>query len=362
MLKEASKIMDPLSWPVYALPRLEKSHLLIAELNRLTHMHDQRCAAYRRWLCSRGVKATAVFDRETLPFFPVRLFKSHHLSSVQDSDVYRVLLSSGTTGHAPSKIFLDSETAILQSRGLVRIMQHYIGKNRLPMLVIDEPSVVRSRGGQVARTAAVLGMSQFGRHCSFALNPDLSINQEALQRFCIEFAGMPKFVFGFTFIVWKYFIESLIRQGITLDLSGAVLFHGGGWKKLATEKISPSEFRSAVLRCCRIDRVHDYYGMVEQTGSIFVECEFGQYHTPVYSDVVIRNPQTWDPCKPGEVGLIQVLSSFPRSYPGHSLLTEDLGALTGEDSCQCGRLGRTFQVFGRLPQAEPRGCSDTRTL
>ena len=61
----------------------------------------------------------------------------------------------------------------------------------------------------------------------------------------------------------------------------------------------------------------------------------------------------------GEEGVLQVLSPLPRSYPGHSLLTEDLGVLLGEDDCPCGRKGKYFKVTGRVPRAEVRGCSDT---
>ena len=57
--------------------------------------------------------------------------------------------------------------------------------------------------------------------------------------------------------------------------------------------------------------------------------------------------------------MIEVLSLLPRSYPGHALLTEDRGRLLGEDDCPCGRKGRYFEVFGRLPKAELRGCSDS---
>ena len=64
-------------------------------------------------------------------------------------------------------------------------------------------------------------------------------------------------------------------------------------------------------------------------------------------------------CEPGEEGVLQVLSPLPRSYPGHSLLTEDLGVLLGEDDCPCGRKGKYFKVTGRVPRAEVRGCSDT---
>jgi len=39
-------------------------------------------------------------------------------------------------------------------------------------------------------------------------------------------------------------------------------------------------------------------------------------------------------------------------------LTEDLGRLLGEDDCPCGRKGRYFEVLGRLPKTEARGCSD----
>ena len=99
--------------------------------------------------------------------------------------------------------------------------------------------------------------------------------------------------------------------------------------------------------------------MVEQVGSIFVECEAGRLHAPSFADVIIRRPQDWSVADQGEEGLIQVLSCLPQSYPGHSLLTEDLGTLIGTDDCPCGRHGRTFSVSGRLPKAEVRGCSDT---
>jgi len=32
---------------------------------------------------------------------------------------------------------------------------------------------------------------------------------------------------------------------------------------------------------CGLTRVHDYYGMVEQTGAIYMECEHGHLHAPV---------------------------------------------------------------------------------
>ena len=54
-----------------------------------------------------------------------------------------------------------------------------------------------------------------------------------------------------------------------------------------------------------------------------------------------------------------MLSILPHSYPGHNILTEDLGVIHGEDDCKCGRRGKYFSVLGRIPNSEIRGCSDT---
>ena len=166
-------------------------------------------------------------------------------------------------------------------------------------------------------------------------------------------------LFGFTFMIWQHFYKELLKSGRRFDLSRGVLFHGGGWKKLASEAISSAEFRTRLHDVCGVARVHDYYGMVEQTGSIYMECEQGHLHASIFSDVVTRRVLDFSPADFGERGIIEVVSALPKSYPGHALLTEDEGVILGEDDCPCGRLGKYFKLFGRLENAEVRGCSDT---
>ncbi len=102
--------------------------------------------------------------------------------------------------------------------------------------------------------------------------------------------------------------------------------------------------------------------MVEQTGSVYPECEYGRLHASNFSQVVVRDPLTFEPLTQGRRGVIETVSVLPWSYPGTALLTEDLGEILGEDDCGCGRKGRYFAVHGRLPEAELRGCSDTYAL
>ena len=160
-------------------------------------------------------------------------------------------------------------------------------------------------------------------------------------------------------MVWQHFYKALKSAGEHLDLSNAILIHGGGWKKLAAKAVEPAVFRAALREVCGDMEIADYYGMVEQTGCIYLECEEGHLHASTYSDVIVRRSLDFSPASVGERGILEVVSLLPESYPGHALLTEDEGVVLGEDDCPCGRKGKYFKVLGRLKHAELRGCSDT---
>jgi len=99
--------------------------------------------------------------------------------------------------------------------------------------------------------------------------------------------------------------------------------------------------------------------MIEQVGTVFVDCPAGNKHAPAFADVLVRRPGTLQPVVPGQRGIIEVVSTLPASYPGHALLTEDQGELVGVDDCPCGRKGRTFRFTRRIERADVRGCGDT---
>lgn len=349
-----------LEWPVYGLARAEKRSLLARRLSGLTRLHHDRCPEYRRLLSAYGVDCNADFELEDLPFLPVRLFKSHVLRSVAEADVVKVLTSSGTTSQVVSRIYLDRDTAAAQTKALVRILQSFLGRQRLPMLIVDHPGVIKDRQSFSARGAGILGLSNFGRDHTYALKDEgMQLDVDAVRDFLGRNSGKRIFIFGFTFMVWKYLVQVLESSGQRLDISDAILVHSGGWKKLQDEAVDNETFKRHLAGVTGIPAVHNFYGMVEQVGSIFMECEHGFLHAPAFADILLRDARTWRVCGSGEPGLIQVLSALPASYPGHSLLTEDIGILHGEDDCACGRLGKYFSVNGRVPRAEVRGCSDT---
>jgi len=357
-LESNFNLQEILNISPYSLNKNEKHLLLNSIMSSLSEHHYKNCPEYKKMMDAIGYTPAKKYDCTELPFLPVRLFKMMDLYSVEKGEIVKTMTSSGTTGQLGSRIFLDRETSSNQTKALTKIVSSFIGKQRVPMIIIDSPEVLKNRNLLSARGVGILGFSIFGSKRIFALNELMELNIDLIEDFIDKNKNERIFLFGFTFMIWQHFYKELVKKGIKLDLSNSVLIHGGGWKKLANESVSPEEFKNKLNEVCGITSVHDYYGMVEQTGSIYMECECGHLHTPVFSDVIIRRAKDFSIADIGEKGIIQVLSVLPHSYPGHSLLTEDEGTLLGEDNCPCGRIGKYFEIIGRLKNAEIRGCSD----
>jgi hypothetical protein len=344
----------------YGLSAAQKPAVLLPILTELTRHHYRNCEPYRRIVDAMfGGLRPAYGSFADLPFVPVSLFKEMELRSIPPESVFRVLTSSGTTGQAVSRVFLDQRTSARQAKALVRIMQHFLGKQRLPMVILDHPEVVKSRESFSARGAGILGLMQFGRQPIYAFRSDMSFDVDAVEKYLRAHEGQPVLFFGFTFMVWQHGVTALQALERRLPKTKGILIHSGGWKKLESARVDAATFNAAAGEFLGLERVINFYGMVEQVGSVFFENELGCLHTPAFAEVIVRDPFTLQPLPAGRRGLIQVISVLPESYPGHSLLTEDLGEWVGADEPAAGIPGRFFRVQGRAPRSEIRGCSDT---
>ncbi|MEZ4399773.1 MAG: hypothetical protein R3B06_07125 [Kofleriaceae bacterium] len=343
--------------PLYGLPQAEKAARLTDALAALTRHHRAACPAYRRLTDVLGSGERVPAGVADVPWLPVGLWKSHRLVSVADDQITTTLTSSGTTGQVPSRVYLDAATARRQARALAKVMTHVLGPRRLPMLVVDTDAVLADRRAFSARGAGVLGMMTFGAQPVFALTPTLELDRAAVDQFLARHGHAPFLVFGFTYLVWAYLLERLDQRG--LDLRHGTLIHSGGWKALAERAVDDATFRARLAAATGLTRSYNFYGMVEQIGAAFLEGDDGLLYPPVFADVIIRDPFTLAPVPTGTPGVIEVVSVLPTSYPGHAILTEDLGVVVTVDAGVGGRLGQAVRVLGRLPRAEVRGCSDT---
>lgn len=344
----------------YSLKKTDKSPILAKELHMLTQYHYNNCQPYQRILKAFDFDPFDNIEHyeELLPL-PVRLFKELTLKSIADDKIVKTMTSSGTSGQTVSKIYLDKYTALAQQNVGVKITAGFLEIPRMPLIIVDSPSILKSRTSYSARSAAVLFFSLFGRDKIFALDDDMNIDLAKIESFMNKHKGQPILYFGFTFIVWQHFYKPLADAGIKFTDTEGILIHSGGWKNMLSMRVSPQQFKYELAQVCGITRVQNEYGIAEQSGTIYFECEHDSFHASIFSDIVVRREKDLSVCNFGEPGIIELVSILPHSYPGHALLTEDEGVIIGEDDCPCGRMGKYFRVLGRIHNAELRGCSDT---
>jgi len=343
----------------FSLSKSDKEKHFFNLLNQLNSHHLSNSDEYKKISSIYFNKEENVSNIEFVPFLPVSIFKNKLLTSVSVENIYKILKSSGTTGSVPSQIVLDKETAALQTLTLSKILSHIIGKNRLPMIIVDSKAVLKDRKSFTARGAGILGVSVFGKKHLYALDDDYDLLKDQLKEFAEKYNGQKVLIFGFTFMVWQYLATADLD--FEIDLSNAILIHSGGWKKLQTMAVDNQTFKKTLFNKYNIqpENIYNFYGMVEQVGSIFLENSEGYLHCPNFSEIIIRDPKDFSVLPHGKEGLIQILSIIPKSYPGHSLLTEDIGVIMGEDDASNGWKGKYFKILGRAKKAEIRGCSDT---
>lgn len=343
----------------FSLTKKEKDKFFFDLLNNLNQHHLDNSEEFKKTseiYFHRNKKISSIND---IPFLPVSVFKNKLLTSIPQENIYKILKSSGTTGSVPSQIVLDKETAALQTLTLSKIISHVVGKSRLPMIIADSKSVLKDRKSFTARGAGVLGLSVFGKKHLYILDDNFDLLKDELREFSKKYNGEKILIFGFTFMVWQYLATSDLD--FEIDLSNAILIHSGGWKKLQSLAVDNETFKKSLFSKFKIQpqNIYNFYGMVEQVGSVFLENSDGYLHCPNFSEVIIRDPKDFSVLPHGKEGLIQILSILPKSYPGHSLLTEDIGVIMGEDNASNGWKGKYFKILGRTKKAEIRGCSDT---
>ena len=353
MIIESLQKLNP-----FDVNKRKKNKIYIDHIKSLSLHHYKCCKKYKKIINNLKFKIKNNNKLEDFPMLPVRIFKKFDLKSVSEDKIVKKLVSSGTSGQELSKIYLDKKNANNQMRVLRKIMSTILGNKRLPMLIIDQNPRILDRSIFNARSAAIYGFSIFGiKHC-YLLNKENKIDYVSLNNFLKKYSKDKFLIFGFTSLVYENLIQKLSINLLKLNFQNGILIHGGGWKKMEKLKVNNRILKKKLIEKINLNKIYNYYGLVEQTGSIFIESKkCGYFHTSIFSDIFIRDKK-FNVLKNKKKGLVQLMSLLPTSYPGHNILTEDIGEIIGEDNCKCGLKGKYFLVHGRTKKAEIRGCSD----
>ena len=327
----------------------------LREMNMITEHHIRGCPEFSNiW---RGwQRATKIED---LPYLHVGLFKKLDLKTESAEVSHERTLQSSSTSGVSSKIHLDSFSSQLQSKSSNLILKDFLGDGKAPLLILDTAKSLRQRGVVSAKIAAAMSLREFATDMIFLLKDENaeSMKEEMLESVLTEHDTV--LVYGFSWMLWFAWGKRTFSKSTRELLAGKTIkfIHSGGWKKLEAEQVSPKVFESTLLDGLGENSlVLDYYGLVEQIGIIYPLCEAGWRHVPLWANVIVRDSYSLEPLI-DKVGQLQLLNAISWGAPYHNVLTEDIG-LVSDSPCNCGRSGKKFQLLGRIPKSEVRGCSN----
>ena len=266
----------------YSLSRDQKKNLFSNKINELTRFHRIRCKEYKKIIDFFGFENKKNYELSNLPFLPVQIFKEFDLISTDKKNIVKILRSSGTSSSHTSKIFLDKKNSLEQVKALKTIVQYHIGTKRLPMLIIDKKSSIINSKDFDAKKAAFFGFSIFGKDFFYLIKENGEIDYQGLNIF-LQKTKKNFLIFGFTYPVYNILYNKLVKNKLKKNFSNGILIHGGGWKKMEKFSVSNKKFKMDLKKKLLLKKSYNYYGLVEQTGSIFLECDCGFFFSSNFS-------------------------------------------------------------------------------
>ena len=113
----------------YSLEVAPKSKIFNKYINFLTGYHYKKSKLYKSYLKGMKYNLKKNHNLSDIPFLPVRLFKEFNFLSIKKKEIFKTLLSSGTTSNNLSKIYIDKTNALNQIKVLQSIFNNLIGNS-----------------------------------------------------------------------------------------------------------------------------------------------------------------------------------------------------------------------------------------
>ena len=183
----------------------------------INNFHFKKCKTLNQIKNKLYSYKKKINEKKDIPFLPISLFKDYDLLSINKKNIFKILNSSGTSSSNLSKIFLDKNN-LNQQKALKKIIESFIGKKRLPMLIIDRKPNKSLREKLSAKQAAIYGFSIFGTDYTYALNDNYEINYNVINNF-FKHIDKKIFLFGFTYDIFEILINKLDTKKLKLNFS-----------------------------------------------------------------------------------------------------------------------------------------------
>lgn len=315
------------------------------------------CEPYRRFCELRGITPESVSRWEDIPSVPAAAFKAFDLLSVPDHERFgpeAVFRTSGTTrglearGRHPVPR-LDLYRASLREPFRAALLPDLEERRIVFLSMVPPPSQVphSSLSFMVADAAET-----FGAECHWLVDADggwSGSTRDVLDR--VVAVGEPVLALG-TALAFAHLVEARPDLFVALP-DGSRVMETGGFKGVR-RSVPRESLYEGIGRALGVhpDRIVNEYGMTELLSQLYEPILSegpgvrGLHVPPPWLRVRALDPETLAPRPDGEDGILAFFDLANLGSVSH-VLTEDVGCI--ED-------GRV-RLRGRVPGAEPRGCS-----
>ena len=285
------------------------------------HQRD-RCEIYRR------------FGYE---YLPVAAFKQTAVTSFPEEEAEHVFESSGTGRGLTSRHFVRSLD--IYERAVSAHFEAVFGTGPLTLVAHLPRYADRGRRSSLVYMVDYL-IRRYGDESSGFFLTDHAVLEKAIGH--SQRAGRPLLLLGAAFGL----LDLVERHTWTLPPGARVIETGG--MKTQRQEITRAELHRRLAHGLGIseDQVWSEYGMCELMSQAYAHGG-SVYFPPPWMSFRICDPLRPERIMPdGHPGALALLD-LANMHSVSSILTEDLGVRRGEG----------FEVLGRLPQSELRGCN-----
>jgi hypothetical protein len=319
--------------------------------HRLFEFQFEHNAPYRQFCTTRGVTPQSLSSITDIPAIITTAFKELDLTVLPAPDRTTTFHSSGTTVHQPSRHFHSAQTLRVYEQSLLTWFQPHVCPNQEPLnfLILAPRSTEAPHSSLVHMFETVA--ARFGTSTTFAgtIRDDGSwlLNFDQIQ----QLQQLPTVICGTAFS-FVHLCDHLASLNTTLTFpAGSRVFETGGYKG-RSRTIAKPELHQLISHRLNIPESHiiTEYGMSELSSQAYDRTVGSSsariFHFPHWVRSSVISPETGREVADGETGLLRV-HDLANVGSVAAIQTEDLAI----------RRGTGFELIGRAPVAEPRGCS-----
>ncbi len=358
---------------------VQRFDLLVVELFRLQFEAN---TAYRAFCEARGSAPGPITHWTQIPFLPVAAFKELDCTTLLEDQRTRVFHSSGTTRAKPSRHFHNEQSLESYEASILPWFKKHLlpdfdswrgrlfgGPLEPPDFLILTPPPALCPNSSLAHMFEVVRREHAPTSSPFsgkiATDGSWSLNKPTIETALNQAVDFfrPLFILGTAFSFVELADHLLSGNKAVVLPAGSRALETGGYKG-RSRSMPKHQLYSMITKTLGIpgNNIVSEYGMSELSSQAYdstaaigteeprqapaVPRAARAFHFPPWTRSRIVSPEDGKEVLPGQIGILQVFD-MANIFSVSALQTEDLAQ----------RLDEGFELLGRAPLSEPRGCS-----